>query len=186
MRIDSALKEFTEKYNQAMFEAVDELSNNFGYNANGYKMCCINITESTEMFEGYLVGYKDYVLKHPNEVPPHDQILERTNEFIDQNLFKAQAVPYKELPKFIESYVSSIRKITEATESIKSIMEDANIDQEKIGNINAYVDSFIEKMQESFYPCMDKIIWASGYNTRQRLSGTYMKENKSKSKPIFV
>ena len=186
MKIDSALKEFTEKYNQAMFEAVDDLSKNFGYNANGYKFICVNITESTEMFKKYLEGFCDYKIKATGEQPTREQILAKTNEFIESNLFKDVAIPYKKLPEFIESYVTSIKEITETTDNIKSQLTEAGVDPEDIGEVNKYVDSFVEKMQESFYPVMDKIIWASGYNTRQRLSATYMKENKNNSKPIFI
>lgn len=189
MKIDSALIEFTEKYSPAMLESIDKMSNELGYQANGYKMVLFNLTESVNAFSDFLKGYKDYQIKFVGQdLPlPQSEIFERTEKFINsEDNFKESAVKYHDLPAFIKSYVESIKIISDTTDMIKSEMTEAGVNPEYIGDTNQLVDQFTEKLQDEFYPVMEKMLWASGYNAGQRLANAGRAASTRKTEPIFI
>lgn len=189
MKIDSALKEFTEKYNSEMIESIDDVSKNFGYNISGYKMPVVNINESVNNFKIFMEGYLDYEKKYVGNYPtPHERVVEQTNAFIESaELFKEEKIPYSEIPNYVKSYVEGIKTLSDMTDKVKEGLMECGTDIEYIGDVNSFVDKFTERMQESFYPVMDQILWASGYNARQRLSkaGTSTAATKN-STPVFI
>ena len=63
-------------------------------------------------------------------------------------------------------------------------MIDNDVDQEYIGDINEFADKFMDKFNESFDPTLDRILWASGYNSRKKL---FENNNDTKPKaPVFL
>lgn len=189
MKTDSAIKEFTEKYNREMIESIDSLSNRTGYKENKLTMPVVNLTEATHNFDVFMRGYADYKKKHIGDTSlSNEEIFENTNAFINKpDMFTEDKVLIVNLPGYIQSYLESVDTISKTADDIKSDMTESGVDMESIGAVNGFVDSFVERMQEQFYPVMDRILWASGYNARQRLSkagtSTAAKQNPT---PIFI
>ena len=189
MKTDSAVKEFTEKYNREMLESIDELSNRRGYKENKLTMPVVNLTEATHKFDIFMRGYADYKKKHiDGDSLSNDQIFENTNTFInDPGMFTEDAIMITNLPGYIKTYFESVNTIGSMADEIKNDMTESGVDLESVGAVNGFVDSFMERMQGKFYPVMDQILWASGYNARQRLSkaGTSTAATNN-SKPVFI
>lgn len=188
MKIDKSLKEFTERYNKEMLESVDAMSKELGYRVNNYKMVATNINESVGDFKTFLEGYADYKIKELKEGTQltQEKIMEQTKDFIDQTLFKEAAVPYPELPNFIRSYTEGIKTIIDTTNNVKRLMTEAGVDATYVGDVNTMVDQFSEKMDNQFHAVMEKVLWASGYNSRQRLSKAETAKRKDNQKPVFI
>lgn len=187
MIIDSAVKEFMEKYNREAIESIDKISENYGLNINNYKIKLFNLKESFDKFQQYIKGYASYKVENLNneKASPQNAITERTHIFINDGIIEPKEFKYSELPSFVESYVNGINTLLETIDEVKELMTDGNVDQSAIGDINEYVDLFMTKINESFEPAMDKILWASGYNSRQALLNKKRNKNIEK-KPVFL
>lgn len=189
MKIDSALKEFTERYDREMIESIDDLSKNFGYNINKYTIPVVNINESVNKFKTFMEGYLDFEQKNVDNYPvDHKTVVEQTNNFINSDeLFNEEKLLYSELPEYVKSYVEAIKTVSDLTDSVKLGLMECGSDSDHVADVNSFVDAFTERMQTKFYPVMDQILWASGYNARQRLSkaGTSTAAN-PKSTPVFI
>lgn len=169
MRIDNAIKEFVEKYDEEAIKSIDTISKNRGLELMGQKIDVFTLKESFDAFNTYLKGYSMYKTGNLTNdgSTPHNLICERTNIFIQNNLFKEKSIPYSELPDFVKSYVEGVKTLLETVDSVKLDMMEADVPAEEIGCINEFVDSFMDKLHESFDPTMDRILWASGYNARK-------------------
>ena len=186
MKIDSAIKEFTEKYNQDMMQSIDDLSNNFGLNANRKTISVVNMKESVELFKEYLDGYKDYYISNPEQKLSKEDVIDRTKKFVENGCFESVDIFYKEIPTFVSSYIEGINSLSEMTNNVKRVMTEANIDSEIIGDVNDIVDTFTESMQNNFYTIIEKMLWASGYNASQHLAKVGRETTTKSSKPIFI
>lgn len=189
MKIDSALKEFTEKYNADMMSSIDKMSNELAYEANGYTFPLFNLKESVDSFIQFLEGYGKFHIDNNGKLPvSQEHILEQTEKFIsdEKTMFIETAVKYKEIPEFITEYVNSIRKINDATNKVKSNMIIEGIDNKYIGDTNIIVESFTEKLQDKFYPVMEKMLWASGYTSSQRLANAGKSAKTTETRPVFI
>jgi len=183
MKIDSAIKTFYEKYNREAIQSIDNISNDYGLNISDSIIKAFNINESFDKFKTYLEGYTSYKINNKDDKIDQTAIKERTKVFIDTKIFESCDIKYNQLPKFITGYIEGVNSLCETVDNIKREMIDANIKAEDIGDINEFADMFMDKLHESFDPSMDRILWASGYNAKQRLS----KENTDKPKaPIFL
>lgn len=177
MKIDNLIKQFTETYDRDSIESIDNISNDFSLNATNSKITITNINESFDKFKKYLRGYSEYKINESKETKKvtRDEIYESMNNFVD-TLFKTEeAIPYKEVSGYVKSYIDNINDLIKETETIKTHMEDSNVDLSEVGDVNDFVDVFVDHLQEAFTPSMDKILWASGYYTKQRLSKDYKK-----------
>lgn len=183
MKIDSAIKGFYEKYNRDMIMSIDSVSKDHSLVLTEAKMKLSNIQESFEMFNQYLKGYAGYVVENKNnpKASPQDVIRETVDKFISNELFKESEVKYPDLPKFVQSYVEGINTILETVDTIKSYLTEADVQTESISDVNDFVDKFIDRLNESFDSDMNKILWASGYNSSQRIFGNHKKE-----RPVFA
>lgn len=188
MKIDKSLKEFTERYNKEMLESIDAMSKELGYRVNNYNMVATNMSESVASFKEFLEDYGKHKIEELTKGATFTQekIMERTNDFINQELFKEAAVPYSKLPEFVTSYIEGVKAIIETTDKVKRDMTEAGVDAEYVGDINEMVDRFSERMDESFNIVMEKMLWASGYNSRQRLSKAGTAKKKDNQKPVFI
>ena len=171
MIIDSAINNFFEKYDREAMETIDELSKEFGLNVNDHKILVFNMKESFQLFNEYINGYADYKIKNINNdnASPQYIIRETVDKFITENIFKEVSIKYNELPDFIQSYINGIKSLNETVNNLKHKMIENDVDAECIGDVNDFCDAFMIKLHESFDPCMDRILWASGYNFRKRL-----------------
>lgn len=187
MIIDSAIKTFLEKYDQSAIESIDEISKRYGLNINGYKMNVFNITEAFDKFKIYIEGYASYKAENVNneKASPQDAIVERTNDFINTAVeIKDVSIGYKDIPSFVESYVSNIKALLETVDKVKTFMMESDVDPSAIGDINHFCDKFMERIDPVFEECMDRILWASGYNSKKALFEK--KDDRKKEKHVFL
>lgn len=185
MKIDKALQEFTEKYDRVAMESIQDISNDFGLNIHKNTLDLFNIQESFDRFTKYITAYANYVVENVNnpKASSRESISYSVNKFISEQLFKEEKVYYSDLPSFIESYVNGINTLNSAITEAKNIITECDdADPIYAGDINDYTDTFMSRLEESFNPAMDKILWASGYNSKQILSG----KKKNDSKPVFL
>ena len=185
MKIDNAIKEFTEKYDRAAIESIDNLANDLGLKHAGYTIKLFNLKESFDQFATYLNQYAEYKIQYKNDdkASSQDVIKESTNVFMENELFKPVEMKYEELPGFVYSYIEGVNMLTETIDTVKSNMKDADIELEAVGDVNDFADNFMTRLYESFDTAMNKILWASGYNSNKKLM------NPSKpltNKPVFL
>lgn len=185
MRIDSAIKVFSEKYDHEAIEAIEEISQERGLVLTGATMEAFNINESFNKFSQYIKEYAEYKVKNKdnNKASPQEAIRESVDNFINTQLIQESTIKYSELPEFVKGYINGVNTLTESVNEAKRIMLEGDVDTEAIGDVNDFSDKFMEKLHESFDPAMDNILLASGYTTRKRLHRT--RQNKPKQ-PLFL
>ena len=182
MKIDSAIQTFLEKYDKEAMESIEEASHQFGrvYRKDTIKL--FNLTESINMFNQWLKGYAKFHIDEVGNRPTIEEITESCTRFLNgDDMFKETAVTFDKFPSFVKGYIESINKTIDTIDNIKSEMMEAGVDGETIGAVNTFADMFMDKLNESFDPAMDNLLWASGYNARKSLFG-----NKPKQKPVFL
>lgn len=185
MKLDNAIKIFIERYNRDIIQSIDNISKDYALNISDSKIKVFNLNESFNIFNEYIKGYASYKIENVNNpnASSQDTIKESVKKFIDNNIFKEECIKYSELPSFITGYANGINLLNETVDNIKRDMADSDVDQEHIGDINEFCDMFIDKFHESFDPAMDKILWASGYNSRKKIFEN--NDNKLKA-PVFL
>ena len=186
MKIDNAIKTFMEKYNREAIQSIDEVSKDYALNISDSKIKAFNLNESFNIFNQYIRGYANYKIENVNNpnASTRDTIKESVEKFVNTQIFKETYLKYSELPSLITDYTNGINLLIETVDQIKSDMIDADINQEDIGDINEFTDLFIDKLHESFYPTMTRILWASGYKSKNKL---YNKDSNSTPKvPTFL
>lgn len=173
MKIDSAVRVFTEKYDTQAMRSIDEVSKEFGLNINGHNIKLFNMNESFDLFRRYLRGYSDYKINNiENEkASPHSAICEAVDRFIDTQLFHEKDIKYCDLPAFVKGYVEGVSQLLGDIDHLKEAMMEAGVDLDEVGSVNDFVDKFMESLDAAFDPAMDKILWASGYNAQKALYG---------------
>lgn len=171
MKIDTALKEFVEKYDQRSMQFIQEISQNYALVKQKSKLPLFNIQESFDKFQEYLQGYGTYKLENVNndKASPQNVIQESVSKFIEKQLFKDTDVLYSDIPKFVESYISGVKSLSSAVNQVKTRLMESGMDADAIANVNDFSDQFMVKLHESFDPAMDKILLTSGYKTRIQL-----------------
>ena len=185
MKIDKAIQNFVESYNEDMISYIDNLSNDRSLILTESKISLVDIKDSFDKFNNYLEGYKSYLKDTPSEkIPSKNSIYESVKTFINEELMKETNILYENVDEYVKSYIEEINTTINHVDELKSQMMSDNINLEYVGNVNDFVDMFIEKMEEKFNESMDKLNTASGYKTRQMLNGNY--EKKEKEKIIFV
>lgn len=183
MKVDNAIKMFTEKYDQEAIRYVDRLSNEFGLKVNKCTMPAVNLQESFDQFIGYLEGYGKYKVKHLDDpkASPQEKIRETTTRFCE-SLFTPADLRYSNVVEFVTGYLNGCQRILNIVETVKNDMMDAGVADEDVGDVNNFVDEFMEKADAAFYPIMDKIVRASGYTTEKALA-----KNAPKTQaPVFL
>jgi hypothetical protein len=183
MRLDSALKIFLEKYDELAVASIDDISNDISLTGNKKYIKGFNITESFDKFIEFIDGYTKYKIENMDnsEASSHDNVVNHTNNFIDSKLFNECNILYVDLPIVIKGYISGIKQLTEMVDTVKGHMIEHGVDDNSISSVNNFTDTFLEKFHSYYDPMMENVLWATGYNTKIRLS----KRNK-KEVPIFV
>ena len=172
MKIDSALKVFSESYDRDAIQSIQNISEDFGLIIQKSTIKSFNLNEAFDEFQDFLTKYGKYKVENVNneKATPQAMICERVETNIREELFKESKMLYNEIPAFIESYISGINNLTATMDSVKQKMYESGVDADSIGDVNKFVDGFIERLDESFKPTMDRLLWASGYNSRKALS----------------
>lgn len=181
MKIDNALQKFAEKYDRAAMESIEDLSTDFTYTIKPHYIKAFNIKESFDMFQSYMRGYAKYNIENKNndDVSPYSAICESVNNFIDTKLFRECDILYSDMSSFVSSYINGIKELTETVNTIKRDMMDADIELERVGEVNTFCDRFMDLLHESFDPAMDRILWATGYNTRKAFDAARPKKKET-------
>lgn len=184
MKIDSALKNFSEKYNEEAIMFIENLSNDFGLIKQKKTIKGFNIKEGFDDFKDFLVKYGKYKVENMDnpKASSQDVICESVKANIKDELFRDKDIRYNEIPAFIESYVSGIKDLISTADSVKKYMIESGVDLNSVGDVNTFLDNFITRLDESFNPTMDHILWASGYNSKKILYNT----NQNVNKEIFL
>lgn len=172
MQIDSVLQIFSEKYDRGAIQSIENISKDFGLVTQKNTIKGFNIKEGFDDFKDFLTKYSNYKIENMNNdnATPQNMICEKVESNINEELFRESQILYKDIPAFIESYISGIKSLTATTDAIKQTMFESGVDPASIGDVNTFVDTFITRLHESFDPTMDRILWASGYNSRVALS----------------
>lgn len=192
MKIDSAIKEFLEKYDTEAIRSIDELAQDLSLTRQKAKMPAFNLQEGIDTFIEFLEGYANYKIENINneKASPHEAIVEHTKLFISGKLFKEttetgedEEILIESIPKFVESYIKGIPNVISTIDKLKAAMLESGTDLESIAVINDFADDFMESLHERFDPVMDKILWASGYNSKIALRNAVPKP---KETPVFL
>lgn len=171
MKIDTAIKTFTEKYDREAISSINGISNELGLIRNRHTIQLFNITESFNQFCEFLMGYGKYKVENVDnpKASPQDVICESVNTFINTQLFSPTNVSYSKIPGFVQGYIDGVTQLSETVDRVKDMMEDSDIDPEFVGAVSEFADTFVTRLDEHFVPAMDRILWASGYNAKQTL-----------------
>ncbi len=172
MKIDSELKLFSEKYDRNAIEFIEKLSSDPKLLKGEMKIKLFNLQEGFDTFQKYIQQYADYKIKNKNnkEASPQNIICESVNRFINQKVFKPQDVLYKDIPTFMESYITGIHDLLSTIDNVKNTMMEAEVEMKAVSDVNDFMDTFIDKFHESFDPSMDHLLWASGYHSSKKFS----------------
>lgn len=188
MKVDTAFKEFLEKYDDNAIMSIDALSNNFAGNAQFKKISLYNMKECFESFCDFLSGYAQYKIDNINnpEASPQTAIQESTQGFINSDILKSVELPYRDIPDFVSGYIDGVKKLTETVETSKQSMIESNVDTDAVGDVNTFADNFMTRVTEAFDKGMDKLLWASGYKSNQRLIERKVEKTEEEPTPVFL
>jgi len=187
MKIDSALRAFTESYDREAIESIDTISKDLGLTNNRMGLQLFNLQESCQHFNDWLKGYASYKVnwKGKPEESSQEVIRESASKMMDSSgMFKEQKVLYADLPKFVQGYVEGIQTLLETVDLVKTTMTEGGVDPEAVGDVNDFCDNFMTKFDEAFHSSMDKILWASGYKSKKNLFRP--RSAKKTEKPVFL
>lgn len=179
MIIDSAIHDFITKYDREAIQSIDELSKDKSGKLNKIKYKLFNLTESFDKFKILIDNWGKYQIKILTESTnfTEEQAQDEVDDYIDK-LVKDKDINSEELSSFIESYLIGIKDITNLINSTKARMLDENVNQESTTFINEISDRFMKIINSKMDESMDKLLMASGYTTKKRLSEDYITEKK--------
>jgi len=183
MKVDSLQKEFINKYDENAMKFIDRLSKNKSFTFNKNSIKAFNLKESMDDFQKVLDGFSTYKIQSmkENNSVSNEVILNKMETSINKDFFHESKLLYSDFSSFIGTYLNSIIEMVETTNNVKSSMMEAGVDQDSIAVVNEITDMFIDRLQESFNPVMESILWASGYKSHQILFN-----NKTTVKPVFL
>jgi hypothetical protein len=184
MKIDTALKSFTEKYDKKAIQSIDDISKEFGLVINRKKISGgFNLHESFKLFSQCLNSYLEYKLANPKEDEEHSnsEIIQDFKE-TGLKLFKDCDIKYSDFPILIKGYIEGVNTLKNTVDSIKGVLIENEIDQNSISVINELTDIFITEFHNRYDPLMERILKMSGYTYNKILS----KKNEKKMKPVFL
>jgi len=184
MKIHSALKEFAETYDRTAIQSIEDISRDIALANNKTKIKVFTIKEGFDVFSEFLNGYANYKIEliGKEDKKPQSLIVDHTKSYIKEQLFNECDILYGDLPLFIEGYVNGVKSLTGVVDDVTKKMMEAGVDEESVSSINEFMDTFIDRLHESFNPTMNHILWASGYNSRTALRKKEIKE----LKPVFL
>ena len=174
MKLDKAIKNFTEKYDRTAMQYIEKVSSEFGLVYNKQSIPAFNMSEAFNKFEEYIEGYSDYKIRLMSDDTlknlPYEEITETTKKWCE-SVFKDSELAYNDIPTFIESYINGVNSLIGVIESNKKQLMEEDVNSKDIGAINEYADIFMDALDSKFESVMDKILMASGYTSTQRLNG---------------
>lgn len=167
MIADTAVRDFTERYDEEAIKSIDEMVNDIGVTYRLDKVKSFMMKETFDMFNEYLDGYKQYVLKDKYDIgdKSKEEIINSMKALFKAEGFKDKVLFCKDANKFIKCYIEGCKNIVNKVDNIQSELIQNNATDEEIGNINEYTDVFMESMNNKFNSVMTSLLRESGYIT---------------------
>ncbi len=106
MRVDTALREFAERYDRDAMMHIERLANDRSFEFGNRKFNVFNLKEGFEKFTEFMDGYAQYRVENLNnaEASPMSVICENVAIPYIGKLFEDVEIPYHELTSFVQSY----------------------------------------------------------------------------------
>lgn len=192
MKIDTAIRDFTEKYDRDAIQSIEDISHDLALNNMRASIKAFNMKECFDAFDNHLKGYTAYHQQKQNlnesEQFTNDHIRTRTKAMIDGNgMFKESDLRYSDMPAFVSTYVEGVRSLLKTVDESKSTLLENGVDNDAIADINLFTDMFMEKMNGMFESTMDKMLWASGYMDKKiLLDGAHRPAPAPKQEVVFA
>lgn len=188
MKLYNLIDDFFNKYNKNMIESIDNMSTDPSNKLTRGKMKLFNVNESIDNFNKYLQGYCKYKIDNKDnpEASSQDTIMEAVDKFINDNKPKEVDIKYTDVSDNISKYLENINTTIDNINNVTSSMVENNINNNDIACINKIVDDFTNTFVECIDDNMDRILWASGYNSRQKLKHVKENANVKKEQEIFI
>ena len=178
MLIDDAVKTFLEKYDREAIVSITELSNERGLKLHGYKMDLFDLKESFNWFEKMLDQWTVYQVRalteKTNTTP--EKVQSDLTELMEQELIKPKDIKVQDFASFVESYLTGLKKISNKITDVKENLLSYKVAPQNIGTLDTFADKFLESVQKEFDKSMDRLLWASGYNAKKKLSSKKIEE----------
>lgn len=171
MILDSAIETFLETFDRDAIMSIDNFSKDELEIRNKAKISLFGITEAFNRFDQIISNWGKTnlrkLIKEGTDYTLQDASKE-VSDFINLKIIKPKEVLVSDLPAFVESYLTGVKKTLDNIENIKIEMIKNKINNENIGIINDFADHFMEKVNTEFFKGMDTILWATGYNVNAK------------------
>ena len=189
MNAQQSLKFFSDRYNEEMISSIESLSNELGVQYHKCRIVGANLSESVNEFKDFITNYVKYKKENINNVDasPQKAIYESAINNISSELFSPADLFYKDFPSYIESYLTGIQEVDKLCDQGKQELMEAGVDIDSVGAIEEFASLFYRRLNESFYPVVDRMVNASGYTARQNLSfEAYCERKKQREANTFL
>lgn len=183
MILDRAIDTFLETYDREAIKFIDDMANDQRLGYTDYKMNLFNINEAFEKFNTIIENYGKYQIRILTEDTKytHDKVCSDYNAYMESEMIKEVRVKSNDVAKFVKTYIEGVNNTLCHIDEIKFKMMKDGVPGNKIGEIDNFADIFMSKVNEAFTESMDKILLASGYKTKQKLSKDNYKPVKKES-----
>lgn len=180
MLIDDAVKTFLEKYDREAIVSISELSNDRGLKLHEYKIDLFDIEESFNWFNKMLDQWTVYQVRLLTEKTntTTEKVQSDLNALMDKELIKPKDIKVEDFSNFVESYLTGLKQISSKITDVKENLLSYKVEPKNIGTLDSFADKFLEKVQTEFDKSMDRLLWASGYNSKKKLHSTKKMEEK--------
>ena len=180
MIIDTAVKDFLEKYDREAMVSIDKFSSDETLIKNRYKVNLFNITESFKRVNQLINNWENYNLSKVSDSKTYtfQEAAKDVSNLINTDLIKDQDYFVQDVSSFVESYLTGVKELSSTIDKVKTNLIKNNVQGEKIGIINQFADTFMEKVNAEFYKKMDSILWETGYNSRIEVIKSPLKPKK--------
>lgn len=189
MILDRAINTFLESYDREAIEFIENMANDQRLGYTDYKINLFNINEAFEKFNTIIENYGKYQTRILTEETKytHDKVCSDYNAYMESEMIKEDKVKSNDIAKFVKAYIEGVDNTLRHIDEVKTKMMQDGVPGNKIGEINNFADIFMNKVNEAFTESMDKILLASGYKTKQKLSlANYKPVKKESIVPVII
>jgi hypothetical protein len=171
MTVKRVLESFFEKYSEEAMTTISKMSGDLTLSMSKFKG--FTFTEGSEKFLEYVGGYADYKMERVEEsdkrYQSNEAITEHTKSFVRDDLFKEAMLPYTEAGALVENCLKHLASLPGKTEQVQGQLMEAGLDNESVGTVVTIIDDYATYLFETVCPVIDRLLWASGWNSAQAL-----------------
>ena len=164
------LVNFFERYSPEAIRSIDRMSGDLTLQMSKFK--AFTFDDGSSKFLEYVDGYADYKMERVEETDKRYQtneaILEHTKSFVRDDLIRETKLPFKQASTFVENVLKHLGSLPGKAEEVQTRLMEAGLDNESVGTVIEIVDDYATYLYESVCPVIDRLLWASGYNSAQR------------------